>query len=138
MITIKKTSWHYRMIAATCDSGYPPRSLCGYSSALVFTLFWALIAICGALALLGLLVGGPIQLWLGVFGVMELTHDEFAFGFIGQGIWVLVGLGWLITRFNKWMYSREPKTKQPSLIKAYIKAKKEKVCPVIEFVDENA
>jgi hypothetical protein len=58
------------------------------------------------------------------------------FVFVGTGILLCDGVVWVIRKFptkhKKHKKHKEPK--EPSLLIAYIKAKKDKVCPMLTFL----
>ena len=137
---ISRKSWHYRLYnfnwnfwkdfpeywfqtVASKFGGdkpwpheYHPKSLCRY---FWFTLLSTLVAPIVALAmfffLFVILLGA-----LPVLGVMYLWDDAHAYG-----------------RQRRWAQSGGPQTTKPraGLVVEYIKARKQKVCPIIELVD---
>ena len=116
---VNRKSWHYRLLDQTMN-GRPEseyNNLCSYFWALVFTLVLKL----------------PV---VGCFILFVIATSP---------IWGLVCLGvYLYDRrdrrlrksagLNPWQEWPEPE-KEPSLLRAWLRAKKEKVCPVIEYED---
>ena len=123
---ISEDSWHFRLIGFM-DFNHP-RNLCAYC----WKTVWAVLL--GILFSAGLVTffGGPIWYWLNpeypfalavVAGVAEVALVCF---FIYQ---YLDYKGWIPT-----LPEREPRApKPPGLIKSWLKAKHDKICPLLEF-----
>lgn len=138
---VNKNSWHYKVLSEKfCfmggwDEWNISSSLCVYFWQVVFRLFTGVG--------LGLLVLSPFFSWTLI--ILDLTFSSilgalltvmgllvtFAAPFLGT-LFVVVCVGEFIK--NK-LPRREYKEKEPNLIVEYIKAKKNKVCPIIEFVE---
>ena len=113
----KKDSWHYKLYKIVSD-GYPPSTtnLCAYFWKVVFGLFSIAIGCVFGLTLLGL-IG---------FVFYKFTLYSFA----GLGILLLL-IALLVIR------DRRPYNREPGLVYLYLKAKKDKVCPIITFVNSD-
>lgn len=115
-----KKAWHYRVLTGT--TGFKPsQSLCGYFWQVMFATFFAAPII---LTLVGVYVLGAGALW----AAQKALQPVGAF------------LGWAWRLIPK----RQPKPqewrtvpppKEPGLLRSWIKAKKDRVCPLIEFTD---
>ena len=104
---ISKRSWHYHLH----DPEHPPKNLCTYFWLTVLTL----ILIVG--------VGGLL-----LFGIGWLVYQGFVVRSIG---WMLLSAGGLI-----WLGARRwrKRTHKPlGVVRSYIRAKKDRVCPLIEY-----
>ena len=129
MIRIKQNSWHYRMWRWGHDSEAKPRNLCRYFWFCVLLI--ALPTIASALVLLGL---GAL-----VYVIYKNPVDAATIvGLIVGGVGFVMGVGFLANRSEKRRKKRGPQPlKEPSMARAYIAAKKSKVCPLIEIVDPD-
>jgi hypothetical protein len=119
---IRKSAAHYKMTAYIFD--YPSHSLCLYFwqsvwSVLVIFLFFPLV-----LLIVFLFALTP---FISVF-LEPLRSAGFAAAIIE--VVMLVGF-WL--EYRKQTYPK--KHQEPTVIGEYIRAKKEKICPILEFVD---
>ncbi len=141
---IKISSWHYRLIKRT-TMRRPADNLCEYFWELVFC-----ILMISTIVGLGLVVGfgfiaamlAPILYLFGIHmdsGLIGAGVGMWSLGFIFLVIW-----GWgkftEITRDNKEAVSRHLHAYQwekPNMFFEYVKAKKQKVCPRIMFIDES-
>lgn len=109
---IKTTSWHYRFLKRM---GHKPKNLCSY----VWTLFANVILCFAAMVVATVLV----------FGAVKLTIDT-------NGIFLLVALGGMGVIFGTaFGYTRVKKS--DNLVLSWIRAKKSKMCPMIEYVDHE-
>ena len=139
---IKQSSWHYRLLEAF--SRYPSRSLCGYFWQVVSTLLLYVpvtILFIGALVgILGFMFLMPIFSFFGIF-------DISSGGYIGLLLWAFVLFAYLEEKYSvitnlheKWedrSIRKEYKEKDPNIFFEWLKAKKSKVCPMLEFVRED-
>ena len=124
---ISKQSWHYRLLFKL-DLKIP-NNLCGYFWKVVRTiLICVILSPLLVIAGVGLLVVGGI-VWLG---------DRY-------GWWKAIE-AWQTRRYLRKVQAKEDAKrkateappKQPSLFVAWLKAKKQKICPLLEFVDGDA
>lgn len=153
---ISKRSWHYRLI-----NDYSPfwvqRSLCGY--------FWQVVTLSLAIiigvptALAAVVLGGPL-FWIYGGDPLVVLIQEYPFiikewmlasmilGFIG---WIAVaicailftmagcfiGIGKVIDLVKGEYKPDEESTelKEPGLFRSWVAAKRDKICPILEFKD---
>lgn len=116
---IKRTSWHYKIsnLLTTYEKDYD--NLCIY--------FWRLVGTC-ALSLFGISL------------ICVLLYEYFTSHiWISNTIFILwlllsIVLPLLIIRFLRKKVGKLPKASFENIVLEYIKAKKEKVCPIIEYV----
>lgn len=144
---ISKNSWHYKMVTDKSYgiySGNVSNSLCIYFWQVVSRFFIAgLVAVVCSLILWCMIVAPLLNLVLGfTTGVWWLGGTMInVFTFFGGIMWfAFLGISFteivwpkLKAKYFVKASERQPK---PSLIGSYIKAKKDKICPVIEFEDE--
>lgn len=112
---LSRSSWHYQLLRRTgyYDWHFTQANLCWYFWQVMATLFIIFLAV--LLSPLWIPVVGLIFLgcwWYGKWEDKEMERRKAA------------GLTW-----------NEPWPKKPSLIRAWFKAKKDKVCPIIEWED---
>lgn len=127
---IKTTAWHHRILVATFTT--PSNSLCIY--------FWQVVGTLGMFLFMGLLIAilvftalAPI---LTIFFPILYTTGFFA---VGMMMWLAIFVCWY-TEYRKTCKRRaelrgEPET-DPNIVVEYVRAAKDKVCPILEFVDE--
>lgn len=144
MLRINRNSWHYRLWSVGRPSNHKPRNLCRY--------FWycVFVSVLG-LVISGLAFGGLV----GLIYLIATNPTEFA---IGTGMLILIvgvaaGSVWMIQKMIARKREREeerrrrireglepppvPKPpKEPSVLLAFLKAKKERYCPLIQVVDD--
>ena len=140
-MNISKTAWHYKVVAnkfCLIDGWWPSQSLCIY--------FWQVILRLVLGLALGLLLVSPlVTIITYVTGTIESSPFLVQFySFVGFVIGMLYLLGALLGIFAllyegvAWVSRKFPKKhkepKEPSLLLAYIKAKKDRVCPMITFL----
>lgn len=150
---IKKNSWHYRMNVWKRHEWrtQKARTLCGYFWFTVGTMLLT-ISVPLMVYVVFFLLGGAIMsdmknipefiLSLSSYWVF-LTYPATGVIFIGGILLICVGLTgmfWLatkiITGIHEKLKSRPKKEKvvrEPGLLASYLKARKEKVCPIIKF-----
>jgi len=125
---IKNDSWHHWLYEAGYGDRPAPQhtNLCKY--------FWRVVA--GAFLVTVICTIGT-SIIVGV-GVMFYLHTFLMFAVLG-GIAALVGLLYLYWRHQERAWKRrnvqgyqEP---EPGLLRSYLRAKKEKVCPLVTIVD---
>lgn len=155
---VSKKSWHYKLATSiSTDVSYYlcydiPVSLCQYFWAVVGAgVVWLVMGLIGLLCTWGLLT--PLATFF-----VAITGDDYGIRFLrvsseaGIAIlpifWMLVPtlIGCTMWREGdmdfcpKWMklnlHPRPKKEKQPSVFAEYIKAKKAKVCPLVEVSDD--
>lgn len=115
---IRRKSWHYKVYEFVCDNR-PGRTtnLCTYFWKTMFGLGVATLVIGLALAAIGLI------------GFGLYFHTALTFMILG-------GIGALIGFIPLCFYIGDKyEESEPGLLRLYLKAKKEKVCPLIDFVE---
>lgn len=112
---IRKSSWHYKIVEMTSD-GNVPANLCGY--------FWRLV--------LGLVAIASLLGMLGFIG--WLTYEKWPWSIIAIGVTVLV-FGSIMWAFGLCSHLPNRPSSEPGLFRQWLKAKKDKVCPLIEYVE---
>lgn len=154
---ISKKSWHYRFLYDFIDKPEYriPHSLCPYVRMLAWYLF---LTTAGVSFVVSLLISMGWS-WYGVFFLpegLELTDTGLFFvalGFVVQTVLGLGAFGWFMQEYGlDWIedtyYSakkklRPPRTnftgieqpKTPNVFWEYLKARKKKLCPIIEFTE---
>lgn len=143
-MNISKQSWHYRFFDfvnddSFYDSSYHPRNLCPYFWSLVFCVFKFIFAIALS-AGIGIVIGLFI-IWIPIaslyYGV-EFSFENYPLWFIiGVIASVIIGLmliGIVIASLGLIIDYISDKPKGGLFFKC-LKAKKEKLCPILEFKD---
>lgn len=142
MLKVKANSWHYRLWMAGRNPSSRPKNLCKYFWHNVLKVVSALIVV--GLALAGI---GGILLVLYSFPVQSFIVVLVCALSIGG----LIGLGLLLQAWGdrrkrirdeiRWGERPAPPPKKPKgpppMLWLWIKAKKEKYCPLIQVVDEE-
>ncbi len=144
---VSTQSWHYRLADSISDSINPSKSLCVYFWQVIwgFVLWFILVPIFVVIVGSLLILGIP-----GIIG--KLTMDFFDFLPEGSelvlGLWY-IGVGYLaflimfllMGVFVYWKEIVQPRkakvVKEDNLFVAYVKAKKRKICPIIEFTGDD-
>lgn len=143
-MNISKNSWHYRTIRNM--NRIPSRSLCLYFWQVVLCSLFLYLIGPAILVLGGACIAGGLPLAIG--GLLTHTADsDLLWNWIvmvkcwSVGVGALVGffaVVWFIV--SLWGYIKSKLSnvsidKEPSVLVSYVKAKKQKVCPIIEFKD---
>lgn len=128
---VRTDSWHYRIyryhfshVTRDRPSDWAAPNLCAYVRRIVYAVFVTLLLIgmaAGAVAFLGwMFYTNPLG-WLITVAV--------SLGIVG----LVIGLD----RFRHWWWNRQAGAveRPPGLIRAYLRARKQRVCPLIEFVE---
>ncbi len=126
---IKRTSWHYRIIDFWADCGRGERrgdNLCIYFWRFMNGLFFSFIS----LGFIGVIVGA----------ISYLMHSYFTSPFfMSITVMIVFLLSSIIFPMLAILYFRKKvgiiEIPKSNLLFAYLKAKKEKVCPLIEYHD---
>lgn len=118
---ISKSSLHYRLVNFVFDN--PNRNLCVYFWQVVWSSFFVpfmfICLICGIL-------GGLLFLSMPVWTMFYGSFDVLA------GMAAVLDVGLLLTFWYLYRKHKYPE-KEPGVIGSYIRAKKEKICPTIDF-----
>lgn len=134
---INEKSWHFRLLQQTCYSKarrYQNNggSLCGY--------FWSVVWELVCLASMAFLMLGA--LWIFVYQPISYIWAPDDDKFVIVMIWaILLGVG-AASFVGVYIHKKLPKkdknkTKEPNILVEYIRAKKQKFCPIIEIVKEE-
>ena len=123
---VHESSWHLK-VARWGNHNYQPRDLCSYFWRVTGRLLWALAVIYAALywgyRLVDAIFDNP---WWAVMIVV-----------VPAALLVISGVVFLLLAafdaIPKPHFNRTKKQKPPSLVGSYIKAKKRRVCPLIEL-----
>ena len=121
---IKRSSWHYRL-NEHMHSGEVSKSICGYFWQTIFSLSIGLFGI-GALSVFGFLIFSPILQYVLPISLTPPNYDRVAHIIFYLELLIIGALG-----FGA-IYS---KSSFLQVIGAYLKAIKNKVCPLIKFED---
>lgn len=126
-MTIDRNSWHYKLWYRTYwRNGETPNyypNLCSY----VQRIFWLGILYYIILALLALLVISMLSYTILYMGLYQ--HTKITLMIMG-GAAALLGS---IALFFHWRDAHCTQCRNPSIFKQWITAKKERVCPLIDF-----
>jgi hypothetical protein len=115
-VKISRRSWHYRWYMDFWNS--QPTDLCSYFWKLVFSI---------VLRAGMILIGSTVVLAVGSAAVVGAYHIA---GFLLS----LIGIGAAVF-FVGWLARRSWKARDPNIVVAYLRAKKERLCPLIEVED---
>lgn len=135
---VNRNSWHYRLWRWGRDDRYShkrsePRDLCRY--------FWHIAIVKMLLPLIGasLIVAGIVAI------VIKAANDPLTVGLvilaILGGLAVAFGLAEFFDRRADLRQRREwdpSLRKEPGIVRQYLRARKRRICPLIEVVDEEA
>ncbi len=145
---ISRNSWHYRLcnFALGLHSKEPSSSLCKYFwqvlfSPVLITMFFVFWAFVIALVLVVLFyVPGSIAntLLCNLLGILpdsfSVDLETFNYRSVLSSVVVIIGAficSWIDDKNKERAAAGQP----DGLVKSFIKAKKEKICPVLEFKD---
>lgn len=152
---INENSWHFKIYATFNSTWNRPKTLCAY--------FWKTfipvlaVSIVGFATLAGAaIIGQEILTKFFVFSSLwTLVPASVGIGILTISVMVLIAVGaaigpsWLLDKYNDRKYYKEieliaqnqeriknglePIERKKSLIGEYLKARKEKVCPTLEY-----
>ena len=134
---IDTKSWHYRWLWKSFREWKPPErtNLCAY--------FWRCVAAVPILvaSAVGLVVLIPFVfvavVVIGTVGSIVRIPIQYARGFRPSGPWgrILSRSDFVVPIEDKFWTRRQgtPNARQPSLLASWLRAKKERVCPIVEF-----
>jgi large-conductance mechanosensitive channel len=139
---VKRTTLHYKILTDRCflmDGWTPSRSLCIYFWQVVARFCWCLFVmslVVSPLATFIVMGTGTfesssllVRLYSSVGAMISIFYIFILFAFIV--FCIVEGVKWVNSKFPR--EHKEPK--EPSIIIEYIKAKKAKVCPMLNFTD---
>ena len=130
MIRISRSSWHYKLYSLGSDWHVEQENLCRYCRVALAGLF-KIVLIVGIMAtVIGLAGFCTYRLFIFECTMFSTYQVNTIIGHL-----VLVGLVSLLVLRRKISLSSTPK--QVNLIGAWISAKKQKICPLVEIVDDN-
>lgn len=134
---ISKSSWHYRFIDFFMK-GDPPVNLCSYFWTLVHRLF---LFICLATFVIHFVLAVIGVSWFVIYSIFDIKLPPswlvrpIVTIVSGAGFGIALGLLFALWQFLSLRVFQRRRKKQPSLIVEFIKAKKQKHCPLLE-IDE--
>lgn len=135
---IKKNSWHFKLVEKmNSNKAWEYQrfntTLCEYMRTVFFSLLTVFLTVILCLIMGYFLVGAPI--YTVVTGVLAPALEGsvlmwllILFGVLAAGCSKLVD--WLMATYQETCDFGKPK--QPGIISAYLKARKEKYCPIIK------
>lgn len=129
-IQISRESWHFKLVKFFFDQY--SNGLCQYVRRLILSMCIAAALCVVACGGVWFLFGLPIKFGLSFFYDIAYTKEQLVLTYISLAVWVigLVGISGVLIKDR---IESNPDRK-PSVFVEYIKAKKQKVCPNIEFV----
>ena len=127
---IRKNAWHYSLYSFSFRYGSDgnPTNLCSY--------FWRVVG--GMLK--GAMIGSTsLAILLGI-GALVYNYPLTSLGVGAVGtVCILIASNWPSIRYyvNKKLYRTvgEVEEREPGLLRSYLEAKKDKICPLIAFVE---
>lgn len=129
---LNRNSWHYKIWANSFDTWNPaPTStdLCRYCHRIFWQLFgYALVGCVILLMAAVVLFMGYLLIWKALIPHVGTTL------LIGGGIVVAGVIVWLYCR---WLNGKRQNSQPKTLVGQYLQANKDKVCPLVEFDDEE-
>lgn len=160
MIEFSRDSWHYRLVNRTLTTQYPSRSLCIYFWQIVWSLTvkgFHILKWPVPIMMVG--VGAIFIFWpellpgfIGydednkmIFEYLSWFYTMGGICFIMAGMAVvaitvfftLLGIGMFIRTVINAIKDSRPETEEPNVMVEYLKAKKERICPMIKFVSKD-
>ena len=128
---ISARSWHMRL-ARHLDEDYQPRNLCHHFWVTVASVLF-LKAVIGFV--IGVFIASPILAIIVALQGWLVKDSDWWLAMMPSSVgWGFVGLVILVV-LVKSLLSRTPQ-KPPGLVRSYLRARKDKLCPMIEVTDE--
>ncbi len=124
---ISENAWHLK-VARLADGSYQPRDLCSYFWQVTFKLLAALAVVYSAIYWGYVLVDAIFDNPWWAFMIVIVPA---AFVVLGGVVFLLIAAFEAIPKPHS---ERAKKEKPPSLVGEYLKAKKRRICPLIEVV----
>lgn len=139
---INTSSWHYRLVMWMWDTA--PKSLCVYFWAVVFGVLLSPLRLLGkgfektgkygAIAVLVLLAGWLLVVFIAA--IIDSWWNLLWIALVLLGIAVFIVLAAIVVALAIKLKDRiRGNDPQPSMTWAYVKAKKRRICPILEFKD---
>lgn len=122
MMQVSRQSWHFRFLSAMqCR---PPSNLCSYFWMVVLHMALVVFFVALGVAMMGLIFSPILAIWF------KWAEQVVIVGYV---IWIaILSVGWLM--YRGWRETQKGYVKGPDgLAVAWVKAKKAKVCPLIEY-----
>ncbi len=119
---VSRRAWHYRFLEyLECET---PRNLCSYFWMVVLHMLMCVVFVALAVAMMGLILSPILAIWFEWFEQLVI---------VGYVIWIaILVIVWLHYRY--WKRTQRGYVKPPDgLTLSWVKAKKDKVCPLIEY-----
>ena len=133
---INTKSWHYR-IQDFLDF-YQPNNLCGYCWMVLWSLFVLVVLLPLVIVVGGAIVTSPFWVWATPF--FELSLVSFIIGATEVVVLLIILRSIILDRWDDERYAgtrAELVIREPSLFGAWIRAKHDKVCPILNFVKKE-
>ncbi len=142
-MNINRGSWHYKLIVDYCKLN-EPKTLCGYFCMLAYCI---LSVLCSLFCTVALALGALLFFVTSALVLASPYIDLFTGGYHDVSDNVLSLIAWIAlvvfvaikTKSFSWIFSRDNKTKEKTssinVIFNFIKAKKQKICPIVEYKD---
>lgn len=132
---INTSSWHYRLLRAF--DYWPENNLCGYVRQIIGALIMSVIS---AMLMLGVafFIITPIYCAIFQVGVHETVFCVFSALYLMFGAVAINTYRQMRLSGGIWhtpIFERKEKDSQPNILVEFIRAKKQKICPTIEFVE---
>lgn len=139
---VSKNAWHYKILMTETQAKIRNgTSLCSYFWDVVFTVFaWIFIGIMSLVVIVCVLTGlfYILYAWYFMIGSLvgvetfstELIRVSLVLNYVGIFCWFVFSIKRLLSKLKNGEI-----LKSDNLAFEYIKAKKQKICPVIQFKD---
>ena len=135
---VNKSSWHYRWMRKIGFS--VPTNLCPYFWKVIWSgLVFPVVAVVATI--------GTIFLTMPIWGLFVDIHAIQILGFVIGSIEIALLIcalcvqlkeRWEYERYQEHGYYGKPRSKANSLFRAWMKARHDQVCPILEFVDDDS
>ncbi len=123
---ISNRAWHIRFIRFFADD-YQPKNLCRH--------FWRVVLVMAACAILPSILLALVGL-LAFVNYLGFQDQPWVLGGAYLVIGGLFGGAWAITKCAERRKGRPKTKKPPGLLRSWLKARKERYCPLIEVVED--
>ena len=123
---ISNRAWHLRFVRIF-NKKYVPRNLCQHFWAVVGTFFW-----------IGVIIYLIAGLMTGVYLIVTSFYIQIGLAVASAAVLsVIIFTGVKIRSWFNRRPAKSPKeSKEPGLVRSYIKARKDRYCPLIEVVED--